>query len=132
MPCSKILPILEEMAKPKTISIRELAKNAERIASDIDSSHTSYRIERPGGNTLMLIDAQELEIARLAVMAKARVLLGIEEPGPRVTLDDWLAEQGLDADGRLQPDRTKAARVDAPQRAPKGGRRAARTRARAS
>jgi PHD/YefM family antitoxin component YafN of YafNO toxin-antitoxin module len=52
-------PILEEMLK--TISMSELTKHAERIAKDIETTGTIYRIKRPGKTKLMLISAQDLQ-----------------------------------------------------------------------
>jgi PHD/YefM family antitoxin component YafN of YafNO toxin-antitoxin module len=47
--------MLETMEK-KTISMAQLAKNAEQIASDIEASGALYRIKRPGGKTMLLMD----------------------------------------------------------------------------
>lgn len=147
MPCSKIVPILDEMPKLKTISIRELSMNAERIATDIDSSGRTYRIKRRGHRTLVLIDEGELQLLeesldfmfenprwqdefnRLAQTGRARI--GLED-GPSITLEQFLQERGLDADGRPSPNRRKTARPATRGRTPKGAGRSARTRARAS
>ncbi|HTL32706.1 MAG TPA: hypothetical protein VL326_06265 [Kofleriaceae bacterium] len=125
------------MPKPKTISMRELSTNAERIATDIDSSGAMYRIKRRGHKTLMLIDEEELpllqyvdfmfktpraqaEFMRLAMIGRSR----LEQ--------EYLREQGLDADGRISPARKKATRSAHRPRASKARGRTVRTRARAS
>jgi hypothetical protein len=48
-------------AMEKTISIAQLAKNAEAIAKDIETSGTLYRIKRPGRKRLLLVDDQYFE-----------------------------------------------------------------------
>jgi hypothetical protein len=45
----------------KTISMAQLAKNAEVIAKDIETSGTLYRIKRPGRRRLLLVDDQYFE-----------------------------------------------------------------------
>jgi hypothetical protein len=147
LPCSKILPILDEMPKPKTISMRELLTKAERIATDIDSSGTIYRIKRRGHKTLVLIDECELqlleesidfmfenphwqeEFVRLAQIGRAQ--LG-DSARRGITLDEYLRKRRLDADGRPLPDRRIAIRRTSRNRTAKAAGRAARTRARAS
>jgi PHD/YefM family antitoxin component YafN of YafNO toxin-antitoxin module len=47
--------MLEDMEK-KTISVSELAKNAERIARDVDASGTVYHIKRRGRSGMLLMD----------------------------------------------------------------------------
>ena len=46
--------MLESMEK--TISMAQLAKNTEKIARDIETSGTLYRIKRPGRKRLVLVD----------------------------------------------------------------------------
>lgn len=48
-------------AMEKTISMAQLAKNAEQIAKDIETTGTRYRIKRPGRKRLFLVDDQYLE-----------------------------------------------------------------------
>jgi hypothetical protein len=38
----------------KTISLTRLAKDAERVAREIESAGTMYRIKRPGGKSIVV------------------------------------------------------------------------------
>jgi hypothetical protein len=58
LPCSKILPIVDEMPKHKTISMTQLAKQAERIAMDIESSGATYTVKRPDHRAVIVVDAE--------------------------------------------------------------------------
>jgi PHD/YefM family antitoxin component YafN of YafNO toxin-antitoxin module len=56
LPCPEPPPMLDDMEK--TISMSQLTKHAERIALDIERSKTVYRVRRPGGNGLLLMDEE--------------------------------------------------------------------------
>jgi PHD/YefM family antitoxin component YafN of YafNO toxin-antitoxin module len=45
----------------KTISMSTLAKDAERIAKDIEARKTLYRVKRSGGRDMMLMDRDYYE-----------------------------------------------------------------------
>lgn len=62
--------MLDEMQK--TISMAELAKNAEQIAKDIETASTVYRIRRPGHRPMVLMDQQQLESRIATAEFKAR------------------------------------------------------------
>jgi hypothetical protein len=129
------------MPKQKTISMRQLEKHAERIATDIEASGTVYRITRRGHRPLLMIDSEYIEslIATIdfmtahpnwkAEMAQSRKDLA---EGRCITLDEFLVKYGLDADGRPNKASGGAARGHAGRRASKGLRGNSRTRARAS
>jgi len=135
------------MPKLETISMRELSMNAERIATDIDSSGRKYRIKRRGHRTLVLIDEGELQLLEESIdfmfenpqwqdefnrlARNGRTRIGLDD-GPSITLEQFLRDRGLDADGRRSPNRRKTARPVTRRRAPKAAGRSARTRARAS
>lgn len=57
--------MLDDMRK--TISMSELAKNAERIAKDIDASGAIYHVKRPGTRGMLLMDAEYFEGWRAAI-----------------------------------------------------------------
>jgi hypothetical protein len=45
----------------KTISLARLAKNVERVAREIESAGTVYRIRRPGGKSIVVMDQGHLD-----------------------------------------------------------------------
>src|SRR5436190_13071283 len=55
LPCSPDHPTLDPM--PKTITLAQLATQAEQIATDIENAGTVYRIERPGHKSMVLVDS---------------------------------------------------------------------------
>jgi len=135
------------MPKRKTISMRELSSNAERIATDIDSSGTMYRIKRRGHKNLMLVDENELpllqyldfmfksprsqaEFVRLARIGRGR--LQLEQSNPGTSSSAYVGKSGLDAEGRPSSTRKKATQSADRARSSKAAGRTARTRARAS
>lgn len=59
LPCSPPPPMLVDMQK--TISMSTLAKDAERIAKDIETRKTLYRVKRTGGSDIMLMDRDHYE-----------------------------------------------------------------------
>lgn len=59
LPGSEAPRMLDEMEK--TISMAELAKHADRIAADMKSAGTIYRIRRPGRRSMVLVDQEYLE-----------------------------------------------------------------------
>jgi hypothetical protein len=95
--------MLDEMQK--TISMADLAKNAERIAKDIETAGTVYRIRRPGHRPMLLMDQEQLEcrIATIEFMARHPNWEQELEEGRReyregkcVPLDVVIKELGLD------------------------------------
>ena len=104
MPCSKRLSILDEMRK--TISMSQLSKNTERIASDIETKGTVYRIKRPGHRAMLLVDDDYFE-SRLAMLDIQRAFPNWREAWARSqrelaegrgrTLDEVARELGLDS-----------------------------------
>lgn len=57
--------MLDEMQK--TISMAELARNADRIAKDIETAGTVYRVKRPGHRAMLLMDDAYFEGWRAAI-----------------------------------------------------------------
>jgi PHD/YefM family antitoxin component YafN of YafNO toxin-antitoxin module len=52
-------PMLDDMEK--TISMSTLTKDAERIAKDIESRKTLYRVKRTGGSDIVVMDRDQYE-----------------------------------------------------------------------
>jgi PHD/YefM family antitoxin component YafN of YafNO toxin-antitoxin module len=142
LPCSKILPILDEMPKYKSISVNELSKRAERVATDIETTGTVYRVTRPGRAPMVFVDESSYASLQETVQFLLRHPNWREEfeqsdrdfaAGRYVTLDDYLAERGLDpAEGRPLAVGKRAARRASASRSTKGSARTARARSRAS
>jgi len=59
LPCIQPRPMLDEMQK--TISMSQLTKHADRIAQDIESRRTVYRIKQPGRAEMLLMARAEYE-----------------------------------------------------------------------
>jgi hypothetical protein len=116
--------MLEAMEK-KTISMAQLAKNAERIADDIEAAGTIYRIQRPGRRAMLLIDHQLFE-SRLATLDFMRRHPNWEEEleesrrqyeaGLFIPYDQIRKELGLDESGR-KTRRRRSARSSSSNRA---------------
>jgi PHD/YefM family antitoxin component YafN of YafNO toxin-antitoxin module len=70
LPASRRSRILDEM--PKTISMSQLAKNAERIANDVETANTVYRIKRPGRPTMLLVSDAYMKSLKATVDFMAR------------------------------------------------------------
>lgn len=51
--------MLDEMQK--TISMSDLTRHAERIAKDVETARTVYRIKRPGKSSMLLVHAGYFE-----------------------------------------------------------------------
>ena len=97
------------MPKYKTVSVNDLSKRAERIATDIEASGTVYRVTRSGHAPMILVD----EMSYASLQTTVQFLLRhpnwraeFEQAdrdyaeGRYVTLDEYLLERGLDPDGR--------------------------------
>jgi PHD/YefM family antitoxin component YafN of YafNO toxin-antitoxin module len=117
LPCSERAHMLDAMEK--TISMAQLAKNAEQIARDIETTGTTYRIKRPGRKKLMLIDDRYFE--RWAAMIELKLLHpNLEEElaqsrrdyeaGLFVPLEQVIAERGLADNRRLGARKTAVRR----------------------
>jgi PHD/YefM family antitoxin component YafN of YafNO toxin-antitoxin module len=123
--------MLDDMEK--TISMAELAKHAERIARDIETAGTVYRIKRVGRPNILVID--ELYLERRVAMAELMQVPGWQEhleqsrrdfeQGRSRPLDDVLEELGF-AESRAKQRRSKAARRVASSRSTARGKRAPR------
>jgi hypothetical protein len=129
------------MPKQKTISMRDLAKHAERIAKDIEVSGTVYRIKRRGHRPFVMVDSEYIEslIATIEFMTahpnwKAEMAESKKElaEGRYITLDQFQQKYGLDADGRPNAASRSPTRGHAGRRTSKGVRGNPRSRARAS
>jgi len=129
------------MPKYKTISMTELSKRAERIATNIEASGTIYRVTRAKGTPMVFVDEE-----RFASL-QATVQFLLDHPnwreefeqldrdyaaGRYVTLDDYLAERGLDPDGRPLALGKSASRRAPASRSTKSPARTTRARSRAS
>lgn len=117
--------MLDEMRK--TISMSELAKNAERIAQDIEARGTIYRIKRPGKRRLMLVDSQYVERWRETVEVLAQhpnlehELAGGDREyreGTCVQLEDVMRELGIEAPPDHASRRTTTRRASSRRRRP--------------
>ena len=103
LPCPDVTHMLIDMEK--TISMAELTRNAERIAKDIETAGTVYRVERPGHRSMLLIDLDYFDgrIAALEFMQmhpnwREEIEEGRREfrEGKCIPLDLALRELGLD------------------------------------
>jgi PHD/YefM family antitoxin component YafN of YafNO toxin-antitoxin module len=128
--------MLEEMRR--NISLAELAKNAERIADDIDASGAVYCVKRRGKAGIMLIDADHYEGWRADIQrmldAHWRERLAQAErdfaAGRGRDLAEVARELGLDRPA--QPRRRGATTKSARASSPKTHARASRARDRAA
>ena len=87
--------MLDEM--PKTISMSQLAKNAERIANDVETANTVYRIKRPGRPTMLLVSDAYMKSLKATVDFMARhpnweAELAEDEEGGGIPLEVLVAE----------------------------------------
>jgi PHD/YefM family antitoxin component YafN of YafNO toxin-antitoxin module len=122
--------MLDEMHK--TISMSELLRNPERVATDVEQTGAIYRVTRRGHRSLVLMDKQFLDgwIAAIEFMQRPNWREEWEEAqrdiaeGRLYDLDDVLKELGLeDAPHRS---RKPSARRAATTRRAKGRKRATR------
>lgn len=90
--------MLQEMRK--NISLADFAKNAERIAQDIDASGTVYCIKRRGKAGIMLVDASQYEAMQQLQHAHWRERLAQSQrdfaAGRDRDLEEIARELGLD------------------------------------
>jgi hypothetical protein len=123
--------MLDEMKK--TISMAQLAKNVERIATDIERTGTVYRIRRPGHRSMLLVDRDYIEglkvVAELDAMHprwREEIVEGRREvaQGHGIPIEVALAELGL-ADPAAHPKRLGKARKPSRSRRAKGRARGA-------
>ncbi|NVB78674.1 MAG: hypothetical protein HOV81_09795 [Kofleriaceae bacterium] len=134
LPCPEEAHMLDEMQK--TISMAELAKNAERIAKDIETAGTVYRVKRPGHRAMLLMDDAYFEgwkaVIELMQRANWRDEWARSEAelaqGRGRELSEVLAE--LTGDSAAKPHGRAPARRDAGRRAAKDQRRSPRTKRR--
>src|SRR4051812_36704041 len=129
------------MPKHKTISMSELTKHAERIATDIESSGAVYQIKRRGGPSMVLMDSGYLESLRLTIQFmtehpnwEAEMEQGRQEilAGGGVSLEELFKRHGLDVEARPSRSSKPSARSASKHRGAKSARGSARSRARAS
>ena len=111
-------------AMEKTISMAQLAKHSERIAADIETAGTVYRIKRPGRKQLLLVDNTYFErwAATMEFIAQhpnwEAELAQAEKDyrdGRYIPLEVVLKELGLE-DVATKPARRKTARRSATAR----------------
>ncbi len=110
----------------KTISMSVLAKHPERIAKDIETAGTIYRITRGRRQSMLLMDTRHFESWMVAIELMQRPNWREEwdaasrdiAEGRLYDLDDVLAELGLDTPAARK--RKKAARRPARTRRRKG------------
>jgi PHD/YefM family antitoxin component YafN of YafNO toxin-antitoxin module len=116
--------MLEEMKK--TISMSQLAKDPERIAKDVETTGTVYRITRGRNKSMMLMDAGYFEAWKVTLEFMQRPNWREEwaeaerqvANGELYDLDDVLAELGLETPAERR--RKKAARRPTAARRGKG------------
>jgi PHD/YefM family antitoxin component YafN of YafNO toxin-antitoxin module len=126
--------MLEEMRK--TISLTQLAKDAERIARDIDSSGAVYHVKRPGHRDMLLMDEEYFEGWRVVfeLMQRPSWREELEQSrrdfaaGRHRELDEVAKELGLDRPA--QPRRRSTAPRAAAASRTKSTRRTSRSRGR--
>jgi hypothetical protein len=118
LPCSPQPPMLVDMQK--TISMSTLAKDAERIAKDIETRKTLYRVKRAGGSDMMLMDRHYFEswIATVELLTQHPNWKAELEEGDRALrdgecrlLEDVLKDLGLEVPAPHAPRRAAAHRA---------------------
>jgi PHD/YefM family antitoxin component YafN of YafNO toxin-antitoxin module len=101
----------------KTISMSTLAKDAERIAKDIETRKTLYRVKRTGGSDMMLMDRDYYEswIATVEFITqhpnwREELAEGDREyaEGKFIPFEDVLKELGLEVPAVQAPRRSPA------------------------
>jgi PHD/YefM family antitoxin component YafN of YafNO toxin-antitoxin module len=122
----------------RVISLSELVRNADKIAADLETQQTVYRVRRAGGRGMVLLDEDYYEswIAAIELMQQPDWKETLEQgrrdiaEGRTVPLEKVLRELGLEDSPHAKsraPSR-RASRV----RGTKGQQRTARARKRSS
>lgn len=122
--------MLDDMQK--TISMSELSKHADRIAKDVDRRKTLYRVNRPSGRDIMIMNLDHYESWVASVEFVTQHPNWREEleesdqqyrDGECRLLEDVLKELGIVVPPPHAPRRTPA------RRASRGGKKSRRQRA---